>query len=275
MSDPATYRDRLLDLWSRGWFRLVERPKFAIRTKAERYRARRRLDSLEPGVTVVAVSFNANDCARVLVHAVRKFSPTELPIIIVDNGSSEGPPMNLGSGVKVVALRRNHGHGKALDLGVLKVRTSHFIALDIDAFPIRADWLDAVLPPLQHTAAVSGGHVDPIIVPGWDYVHPSYLAMAMDTFVSKNHTFAPGVYDGIKCDVGQRISERERPHLHFVETTQTRGPGPIGTIFGGVVYHNFYGTRFSTGSTMMDGSIRQTDPVNAWDEAVREHLGEF
>ncbi len=224
---------------------------------------------------MVAVSFNANDCARVLVHAVRRFSPTELPIIIVDNGSDAGPPTSLGSGVEVTALRRNHGHGNAMDLGVLKVRTSHFIALDIDAFPIRRDWLDAVLAPLKSTAVVSGGHVDPEIVPSMDYVHPSYLAMALDTFVSRNHTFAPGVVAGVKCDVGQQISEREKPNLHFVETTSRRGPGPIGTIFGEVVYHNFYGTRFSTGSSVLNDVIHPEDPVAAWAEAVKEHLGEF
>lgn len=41
------------------------------------------------------------------------------------------------------------------------------------------------------------------------------------------------------------MSARDGGPLHFLEVTSRFGPGDVGTVFGGVVYHNFYSTRFA------------------------------
>jgi hypothetical protein len=74
-------------------------------------------------------------------------------------------------------------------------------------------------------------------------------------------------------DVGEDMSAREAPRLHFFEVTSQRGPGDVGTVFGELVYHNFYGTRFGAGHSTLDGGIRPDDPRIAWAEAVRQYAG--
>ena len=61
--------------------------------------------------------------------------------------------------------------------------------------------------------------------------------------------------------------EREREHLSFLEPTSHIGPGPVGTVFGDVVYHNFYAARHRRegrdrihGVTEMDAIERGTPP---------------
>jgi hypothetical protein len=44
-------------------------------------------------------------------------------------------------------------------------------------------------------------------------------------------------------------------------------------VFGDVVYHNFYSTRFgATSASTLDGVVGRDDPARAWDRAVREFL---
>jgi len=73
-------------------------------------------------------------------------------------------------------------------------------------------------------------------------------------------------------DVGEIMSAREAPHLHFVEVTSQRGPGDVGTVFGDVVYHNFYATRFrATGAATLDEHVSAEDAERAWEEALRRY----
>jgi glycosyltransferase involved in cell wall biosynthesis len=258
------------------WVKYVLRPLFRARTGVLRRRALRRLGRLEPGVTVVAVSFNSGECAETLVRAVRRFSPSDVRIIIVDNASSEPLPEWLAGerGVELVRLPGNFHHGPAMDLGVLKVGTTHFVAMDIDAFPIREGWLEMWLEPLHNGARVSGAHMEPgMTLHDRDYVHPCCLAMRTSTFVLGRHTFAPGSVGGAPCDTGQQISERE-PAQHYIDLTSQRGPGAVGSVFGDAVYHNFYATRFHGREVeVLDGIIEAGDARLAWVEAISRYLG--
>jgi hypothetical protein len=74
-------------------------------------------------------------------------------------------------------------------------------------------------------------------------------------------------------DVGEEISAREAPNLHFLEVSSQRGPGDIGTVFGDLVYHNFYATRFdATAETTLDEVVGAADPDRAWEEALTRYV---
>ena len=46
-----------------------------------------------------------------------------------------------------------------------------------------------------------------------------------------------------------------------------------GLVFGGIVYHNFYSTRFSrTSSEVLDHLVGRDDPALAWQEAMARYF---
>lgn len=245
----------------------------ALRPAALR-RARRRLARLEPGAaTVVTVNWNSWPHLEVLVDLVRRRSPPGTRIIVVDNASRDGSRRRLRSddGLTAILLPVNLGHDLALDLGVLRCETEYVVTLDVDAFPIRANWLDVLLAPLGEEAAVSGARLNR------DYVHPCCWAMRTARFVERSHSFRSRYQPraagrDASGDVGEEISAAEAPRLHFLEVTSQRGPGDVGTVFGDLVYHNFYATRFrATEAEQLDGAVRADDAAGAW----REALGRF
>jgi hypothetical protein len=71
-----------------------------------------------------------------------------------------------------------------------------------------------------------------------DFVHPCCLAMPLRRYAAGDHSFHAGRSSG--RGPGEVVSERERPRLSFLIPTSHIGPGPVGTVFGDVVCHNFY-----------------------------------
>jgi glycosyltransferase involved in cell wall biosynthesis len=238
-------------------------------------RARRRLSRLEPGAaTIVTVNWNSWPHLEVLVDVVQRRSPAGTRIIAVDNGSKDESRARLAErpGVKAVKLPVNVGHELAMDLGVLQVETEFVVALDVDAFPLHDDWLDRLLGPLDEGAQVSGARLNR------EYVHPCCWAMRTARFVGQGHSFrshyVPRSEDrDASGDSGEEISTAEAPNLHFFEVTSQRGPGDVGTVFGDLVYHNFYATRFNASSEQtLDGVVAVDDPSQAWQEALRRYV---
>jgi hypothetical protein len=96
-------------------------------------------------------------------------------------------------------------------------------------------------------------------------------------FVERRHSFRSRYRpraDGRDAsgDVGEELSACEAPHLHFFEVTHQRGPGDVGTVFGDLVYHNFYATRFRhTTVRRLDGVVGTVDAERAWQEAVQRY----
>ena len=76
-----------------------------------------------------------------------------------------------------------------------------------------------------------------------------------------------------KKDPGELISDRERPHLGLIPPTSSVGPGPVGTVFGDIVYHNFYGTRHRRQDAATVDGVGADDAAFAWDLAVATYLG--
>ncbi|HEV2859350.1 MAG TPA: glycosyltransferase [Solirubrobacterales bacterium] len=237
-------------------------------------RARRRLSRLQPGAaTIVTVNWNSWPQLQVLIDVVRRRSPAGTRIIAVDNGSEDESRARLAErpDVKVVKLPLNLGHELAMDLGVLQVETEFVVALDVDAFPLHGDWLDRLLTPLDEGAQVAGARLNR------EYVHPCCWAMRTARFVSRGHSFRShyrpreGDRDAFG-DSGEEISAAEAPNLRFFEVTSQRGPGDVGTVFGDLVYHNFYATRFNaTSDQTLDEVVAADDPKRAWEEALERY----
>jgi glycosyltransferase involved in cell wall biosynthesis len=233
-------------------------------------------DGFEPGtVTVVTVNWNSLRFLRVCLDAVRRHSPPDLRILVVDNNSRDGSRAYLRarSDVSRLLLPINLRHGPALDIGFLRSRSEFVVALDVDAFPLRPDWLDRLLEPLSHGYRVSG-----VCSYRREFAHPSCLAMRRRDFVKARHSFrARWTTDrsrlgGAAWDTGELISMRERGRVHLIRPTSVRGPGMIGTVFGDVVYHNFYATRPPKPGRDIPG-IEHSDAMRAWDEATEAYLG--
>lgn len=248
-------------------------------------RARARLavrrGALTPGTTVVTVNWNSAPYLTELLRAVARFSPAGTQVIVVDNGSR--PPLGRSTGLpagKVVRLPANFGHWLALDLGFLLASTTYVVALDVDAFPISAGWLEKLLSPLEGGYQVAGAHVR------GGYVHPCCLAMRLERFVDRRHTFAPGhllprtVSADLgagphRGDVGWSISRRE-PLVKLFERSDVVGPGDVGSVWDGLVYHNFYSTRFGSRqpptAEERHSGIDPAAVAGVWEEAVSRYL---
>jgi glycosyltransferase involved in cell wall biosynthesis len=231
---------------------------------------RARLRRFAPGVTVVTVNYNSLPFLQVLVGAVRRFAP-EARLLVVDNNSTDGSVEWLAAqGVTVMRLGQNVGHGPALDLGFLSVRTEVAIALDVDAFPISPDWLPTLLALLDDGADVAGACQKAAATQyGRDYIHPCCLAMATRDFVRRNYSFRA---HKDRWDVGEEISLRSS-RIGALPPTSIRGPGAVGTVFGGVVYHNYYSVRFSVTTADRIDWVDRGQPELAWSEAVNQYLG--
>lgn len=242
---------------------------------ALRARARRRLGKLRPGAaTVVTVNWNSWPHLEVLIDVVRRRSPAGTRIIAVDNGSVDGSRERIAQaeGVDGLLLPVNVGHELAMDLGVLLAETEFVVALDVDAFPLHEDWLQRLLAPLSEGAQVSGARLNR------EYVHPCCWAMRKARFVERGHSFRAHYQPreegrDASGDVGEEISAAEAPNVHFFEVTSQRGPGDVGTVFGDLVYHNFYATRFNaTSDQTLDGVVAADDPGRAWEEALQRYV---
>lgn len=261
------------------------RARWRVSLKPRRLMAKLRvLAPLRPGCTVVIVNWNSLDHLRVSVRAVPRMSPAGTRLIVVDNGSTDGSLDWLRSQkIRTIALPTNMGHGPALDIGFLSASTEFVLALDVDAFPISPRWLDELTVPLvdgTHVVGAHGGAVLGVHVPAGtddrrdrDFVHPCCLAMRLRRFVQLAHSFMKVPERGL--DVGERIAEIERGHLRYLEPTSFTGPGFLGTVFGGIVYHNFYSTRYRRESTVNIDGVSAEDARRVWRENVALYLGDL
>ena len=229
--------------------------------------ARRR--SLRPGVTVITANFNTLDYLKACVAGVRRHSPPDVSFLVVDNASRDGSRRWAADrpDVRMLRLPLNIGHGQALDVGVLwACRTEQFVVLDVDAFPISDDWLPRLLEPLSNGAEVAGA----TSVNGSDppYVHACCVAMRTERFIERRHTFAPGD----SWDTAQRISQLEWPKVHTIPLTSIHSAGILGSVFGGIVYHNFYSARFSVSTRERIDDVHRGQPETAWRDAMDRYF---
>jgi glycosyltransferase involved in cell wall biosynthesis len=213
---------------------------------------------------VLTVNWNTAEFLADLLRGVRKFSP-DVEILVVDNASTDASRQLIKrDGVHAVLLPINLGHGPALDIGVSRVRTEYFATLDVDAFPVRADWLDDLRRRLDEGNVVVGGTMHR------GFAHPSMLAMRTRDFRDRHHSFIRSAWkqgrfeSGTSWDVAERISMREPGRVGLVAPSEIRGPGVIGTVYGGIVYHNWFSAQ---GPPQQRAAARE-----AWAEAVTRFI---
>lgn len=256
-----------------GWWNL-RLHRLAFRRIVRAYRAVARQKPVRYGVTVVTVNYNSLPQLRVLVTALKRYTTEPVDVIVVDNASKDGSREFLRTqpNVRPILLPLNIGHGFALDLAVLAASTSTVVAFDIDAFPISPRWLQSVVDPLEHGAVVAGAHLHRA------YIHPCFLALRRSDFLDYGLSFVPVgrcpspevPASGLYLDAGEAVSHvlslaYGTKAIHKIPPTSTIGPGAIGTVFGDVVYHNFY-------STHGQGEMGKAS-AEAWNAAVRKYVG--
>lgn len=212
----------------------------------ERRRAARRLSRRQPGVTVVIVSWNTAEVTSDVVAAVRELSAPSVRVLVIDNGSTDGSPALLRHwpGLDTILLRRNVGHGIALDLGLLASGTTVAVTLDSDALPLTDTWLEPAVEPVRSGRAVLAG-----LRSSRDFVHPVYAAVDTAAFIQRRLSFQVHITPGVTAetvrwgenawDTGELMTRRlRRSDLHFVEPTENPLPGLPGMTAGNVVYHH-------------------------------------
>jgi len=256
-----------------GWWK-TKTNRFAIRSVVRTYRSSARNKPMRDGVTVVTVNYHSLPQLKTLLTALERHTSEPIDVVVVDNASRDGSREFLRSlpNVRSILLPVNFGHGSALDLGVLAAETSVVVTFDIDAFPISSAWLPTVAQALDKGSVIAGAH--------WNraYVHPCFAALRRSDFIRHRLSFAPVgrcpsaavPATGVYLDAGEAVSHvlslaYGSKALHKIPPSSIRGPGAIGTVFGDIVYHNFY-------STHVRGE-RGEAAARAWDEAVREYVG--
>ncbi len=237
-------------------------------SRVSRTIGRRSRAPLTPGAfTVLTVNWNTLEYLEAVVEAIQRFSPAGTEIVVVDNASSDGSPAYLNAApVRWLRVPVNLGHGPAMDLATRLVRTEYFVTLDVDAFPVSDDWLQVLRDHLDRGSEVVGGRLYRA------YAHPSMMAMRTRRFRDHDHTFIRSAWrtsedfvHGESWDVGELISRREEPNVALIEASEVRGPGVIGTVYGGIVYHN--------GVSAHGRAENRADGRDAWAEARARFLG--
>ena len=165
---------------------IAMRRPWNLRIKRARWAARTRLRRLDDGVTVIIVNWNTKDITADVVKAVRLFSPDDVRVLVVDNGSSDGSAemFRTWPGIDTMLLHSNAGHGAALDLAVCSTRTKVAVTLDSDAIPLATGWLDQIVEPVCSGRAVLAGQQS-----SRGFVHPIYAAVDTAAFVRRGLSF--------------------------------------------------------------------------------------
>ncbi|MGH9084629.1 MAG: glycosyltransferase family 2 protein [Acidimicrobiales bacterium] len=220
------------------------------------------------------MTWNSLDYLRGCLAGIRRFTDPSVPVLVVDNHSTDGTRGFLAGETHVRTLRTpwNIGHGLGLDLAFACAETDVVVVLDVDAFPISDRWLSAVLDPLDAGAVIAGAYVQRA------FIHPSFLAMRRSDYLRLGVGFAPrgvptppgGTPRGVFMDVGEALSHTVSvvdgsAALHRVPITRDSGNHLVGSVYGDVVYHNFYSTQGAP--DLVAASTR------AWADALDEHLG--
>lgn len=208
------------------------------------------------GVTILIAYYRTPDLIETCLKNIQQHSSSLLNrVIVVDNASADGVGSRLGGGiVDWMELPLNCGHGWALDYGSWHVKTRYLVSLDSDAWPVADNWLEELVGALDAGAAVAG------IYHHRDYIHPSCLAIRTKTLRQHRLSFEPylperaGEDDRLgrdRWDVGEHISTVMRARggrLHRLpaDKPQDSERKMLGTTYGSLVFHLWYGTRVST-----------------------------
>lgn len=201
-------------------------------------------------VSILTVNYNTLDFIKLLISKVYEYADMPFELIVVDNGSTDGSLEYLRNEnrVRLIEIGRNIGHGPALDYAMIHVKTRYVVVMDSDAHPISDKWLSSMIAPLNSETLASG------IYHHRNYVHPACMAIETEVYFALKTTFRPNwPKDGdisklgvSNWDAGEHISMRILKFgkkLHYFELSNKPDVAIVGSEYGGIVYHQFYGTR--------------------------------
>lgn len=247
------------------------------RVKGGMYRLHRELhrSQLRPTlpVSILIVNWNTRELIEDTVNRVCRHTSGDYELLVVDNGSTDGSAEYLRSEprVRAVTLSRNIGHGKALDFAALIAHGDILIALDSDAHPVADTWVPTLTEMLREHACAGVHHHR-------DYVHPCCLAIRATTFHRHRLSFQSRwsrdftQLGKTAWDVGEGISMRllelgEKlgyvpldPGTAEVHQRNELGTVTRGGIYGGIVYHAWYGSRLKSDPTAVERDLQATRP---------------
>lgn len=261
-------RNSVRHLWQRRWI-IVTRPVMVVG------RLQLRHLRLRPGATVLIANWQTGSFLGPTVEQVLRRSRAGTRVVVVDNAStdtSRAVLKRLPPPVKVLRLPVNVGHGVALDLAAMLARSEHIIALDVDAFPIAADWIERLEHPLRQGRTVSGAGGS------CGQIAPCCLMVSLEHFVRSRHTFTarfvPGNQRWLRpdrvWDVGRSISLREgADRLHRFELTgYLDEQHQVGEVFDGLIYHNGYATVDLVPANR--GTVTKAEALTTWRLALHQ-----
>jgi glycosyltransferase involved in cell wall biosynthesis len=248
-----------------------------VPVRIERWRALRDRTPVRPGsVAVIVVNYNTKNVTATTLEAVRRLSPPDTQIVVIDNASTDGSRAwlrSLSGEIEVIQLPTNMGHGRALDIGVLRTHTEVVITLDSDAFPVRSDWVQRLTEPLDPPT---------VLAVGWkgrrDRLHPCCAAYSRRALLElglsfTNFALRPGTPNpvfGVDCwDTGELISEAlGHDRVRLIEATDSEFGG---MMLGDILYHH---CGVTTLITETDDLRKETNHEEGWRRAVKHYLVE-
>lgn len=227
-------------------------------------------------VSILIANWNTRELIEDTVERVCRHTSGDYELLVVDNGSTDGSAEYLRSDprVRAITLSRNIGHGKALDFAALIARGEILIALDSDAHPVADHWIAKLTEMLKNHACAGVHHHR-------EYVHPCCLAIRASTFHGHRLSFQSrwtkdyAQLGRTAWDVGEAISMRllemgEKlayvpldPGTAEVHQRNELGTVTRGGIYGGIVYHAWYGSRIK-----QDPAAVERDLVATKKEAI-------
>lgn len=84
-------------------------------------------------ITLLTVDYHVTEHVERLIASFRHFVDPDGPVIVVQNGDVADSARLAMPGVRVIGRGINIGHGRALDLGLRKVRTQYVLICDPDS----------------------------------------------------------------------------------------------------------------------------------------------
>lgn len=204
----------------------------------------------DPLISIVAAGVNSPDWAELFVKAVGKFSTLPHEIIIIDNGSLDH---NLGwlrqrMDIRLVENGHNLGHGGAMDQGTALALGRYVCVLDIDSFPIRAGWDEALVA--LYTADFSTRMIG-VRGPEHKPFHPPLFFYERDWILDRKFKFEYQPTIPRSTDTAQLVYWQIIEAGYRVERLEKGGrlwPDVLGetVLLAGekMFFHAWYGTRF-------------------------------
>jgi hypothetical protein len=237
----------------------------------------RRRPERASGVSVVIVNWNTRKLLEVVLAAIRRFSPDDTEVILVDNASRNDDSRRWLKarpfGIKLIRLPLNIGHGRALDIGIAFAQSPIVITLDSDAFPYSSEWIPKLVQPFDDPGILATG-----MTARRDRLHPACAAFRRAVFYRLNISMAnynlhldlgePPEFGVNTWDTAELLFERlGRQSVRLLPLSRSELGG---FIMSDVVYHH------AASTTIQIDPEDPRDPAAhsaAWDRAVKELLG--